>query len=160
MSLNRDMTCASVFARRNAFGIGHFVACFFWRCVSNFFLIRHTVSFLQKCPKIRFTAFYALKASRGAARPVQTLSESYRAILRPPKWQTTPVLRTAPLRGRNHRGTESPCTPYEPTGSCAASSKRTFPFCGKRIARLARDMRKCAFIVFRSKSCWLFRDFP
>lgn len=31
MSQNWDMTCASVFARRNAFGIGHFVACFFWR---------------------------------------------------------------------------------------------------------------------------------
>ena len=29
MSLNRDMACASVFARRNAFGIGHFAACFF-----------------------------------------------------------------------------------------------------------------------------------
>ena len=29
MSLNRDMACASAFARRNAFGIGHFVACFF-----------------------------------------------------------------------------------------------------------------------------------
>ena len=53
-----------------------------------------------------------------------------------------------PWGGAITGGLESPCTPYEPVGSCAASSKRLFPFCGKRIARLARDMRKCASTIF------------
>lgn len=107
---------------------------FFLTLRVKLFLIRHTVSFLQKCPKIRFTAFYALKASRGAARPVQTLSESYRAILRPPKWQTTPVLRTAPLRGRNHRGTGIPLYPL-------------------RAGRLMRSILEEALSVLRKAHC-------
>lgn len=53
-----------------------------------------------------------------------------------------------PWGGAITGGLESPCTPYEPVGSCAASSKRFFPFCGKRIARLVRDMRKCASTIF------------
>ena len=137
--------------KKCSFGIGHFAACFFDAVCQTFFLLRHTVSFLQKCSKIHFTAFYALKASRGAARPVQTLSESYRVILRPPNDKPPPSY-GLPLEGAQSQGDWNPLYPYEPIGSCVASSKRPFPFCGKCIARLARDMRKCAFIVFRSTS--------
>lgn len=111
MSLNRDMACASVFARRNAFGIGHFAACFFWRCVSNFFLAQtHGVI----SSKMLQNPFHGFLRSQSIQRGGSSCANALRVIqgdFEAAKMTNHPRPTDCPLEGAQSQGDWNPPVP-------------------------------------------------